>query len=114
MRLKVEHRLRDILAAGENIHEFVAGLSFEEYLRSKLARAGVERELITIGEALNAALQMDPTLHDRINEARDIVDFRNMLVHGYGRIEDDRVWGAIHDKLPLLLSQVRALLPPAP
>src|SRR5437868_13402087 len=112
MQLEVEHRLRDILGAGEQIQEFVAGLSLDDYLRSPVIRSAVERQLITIGEALSVALQKDPTLHTKITKAQEIVAFRHMLVHGYARINNNRVWGSIQDNLPLLLAEVRALLPP--
>jgi len=44
---------------------------------------------------------------------RKIVDFRNLLVHGYSAVEADRVWDMIQQRLPRLLAEVRALLPPA-
>jgi uncharacterized protein with HEPN domain len=114
MQLEVEHRLRDILAAGEDIQAFIAGLSLGDYLQSRMIRSAVERQLITVGEALTVALRRDPSLRDRITQAREIIAFRNMVVHGYSRIDNNHVWGTIRNKLPLLLSEVRALLPPAP
>src|SRR5437016_2051722 len=83
MQPDVEERLRDIVEAGESIRRMTAGVSFDEYKRAEIRRFAVERQLITVGEALSVALQIDPTLRDRITEARNIVDFRNMLVHGY-------------------------------
>src|ERR1041384_5934028 len=99
MQLEVEHRLRDILGAGEEIQEFIAGLSLDDYLSSPVVRSAVERQLITIGEALSVALQKDPALHTKITKAQEIVAFRHMLVHGYARIINDRVWSTIHDHL---------------
>ena len=75
-------------------------------------RTGILLGLIgaIIGEALSNALGRDPTLRNRITEARDIVDFRNVLVHGYSGIENGRVWLSIQRDLPRLLAEVRALL----
>lgn len=112
MQREVENRLRDIIEAGGSVQEMTAGLSFDEYKRNKIRRLAVERELITVGEALSVALQMDSTLRDRITDAREIVDFRNMLVHGDSIIRHEKVWAAITIELPLLLTEVRALLPP--
>lgn len=112
MQPEVVKLLRDIVEAGENVRRLVAGLGLEEYEESDVRRWAVERQMTIVGEALSVALQKDPTLRLKITEAREIVDFRNILVHAYSNIENDRVWGAIVVKLPLLLAEVRALLPP--
>jgi len=65
------------------------------------------------GEALGHTLRLAPEFGDRIGDARKIVDFRNLLVHGYSAVEADRVWDMIQQRLPRLLAEVRALLPPA-
>jgi uncharacterized protein with HEPN domain len=114
MQPEVAKLLRDILEAGKSVQQFVAGVSFDDYEQSLMMRMAVERQMITVGEALNNALQQDPTLRERITAAREIVAFRHILVHAYSIIDDDRVWGALVSKLPLLLAEVRALLPPAP
>jgi len=114
MQPEVEDRLLDIIEAGESILEMIAGMSFDEYKQAAIRRLAAERQLITVGEALNVALQKDPTLRNRITEAREIVDFRNMLVHSYSNIRHDKVWAAMTKELPQLLAEVRALLPPAP
>jgi uncharacterized protein with HEPN domain len=114
MQPEVVNLLHDVLDAGESIQEFTAGLSFDEFQRSRTIYLAVERQFITVGEALNVALHKDATLRSSIAKARSIVDFRNILVHRYSIIRMDRLWQTIHDDLPLLLAEVRALLPPAP
>jgi uncharacterized protein with HEPN domain len=111
MQPEIAKLLHDIIEAGENVQRLTAGVSREEYEESEMRRWAVERQMITVGEALNVALQKDPRLCSRITEARNIVDFRNILVHGYSLIDVGRVWEAIHDDLPLLLAEVRSLLP---
>jgi uncharacterized protein with HEPN domain len=112
MQPKVEYRLLDIIDAGESIQRLTAGLSFDDYVSDEIRRLAVERQLITVGEALNVALQLDPVLRNQITEAREIVAFRNLLVHNYSSIRNDKMWIAITIELPLLLSEVRSLLPP--
>ncbi len=112
MQPDVANLLRDILESGESVQKYTAGVSFDGYRQSRMLRMAVEREMIIAGEALHVAMQQDPTLRTKITEAQDIVDFRHMLVHGYSIIRHDRVWKAIHDDLPLLLAEIRALLPP--
>ena len=44
-----------------------------------------------IGEALNQLAKHDPALARRIPDIRDIIAFRNILIHGYAVIEHDQV-----------------------
>ena len=39
---------------------------------------------------------------NRIPEARQIIDFRNLLTHEYSSVSDRIVWGCIQTDLPLL------------
>ena len=111
MQPEIANLLRDVLDAGESIQEITAGLSFADYQQSQTVYLSVERQFITVGEALNVAFRKDPTLRSKITKPQTIIDFRNILVHRYSIIRMDRVWKAIHDDLPLLLSEVRSLLP---
>ena len=64
MRLNDEARKRlwDITTAGRAILSWTAKTGSDEYARSHLLRAAVEREFIVIGEALRAALVVENTL----------------------------------------------------
>ena len=62
----------------------------------------MERELITIGEALRLISQQAPDLLNRIPEARQIIDFGNQITHKYSNIGDLIVRGCIQADLPLL------------
>ena len=103
--------LRDVLDAGEAILKFTAGRSYADYESDELLRSGVERKFEIIGEALREALSSDSDLEARITAARRVIDFRNLLIHGYSLVENDRVWGYVQRDLPRLLAEVRALLP---
>jgi uncharacterized protein with HEPN domain len=103
-------RLEHIVAAGEAIQQFVAGMTFESYQRDPLVRSAVERQFLIIGEALRHALEINPALAADITNARAIVNFRNVLAHDYEALWDGLIWVNIHDDLPRLLDEVRALL----
>ena len=47
-----------------------------------------------------------PEIAQRIADRRAIISFRNILLHGYDRVEDDVVWGIVQAHLPRLLSDV--------
>lgn len=102
--------LRDILKAGKAIQKFTAGASLTQYAESDLLRSAVERQFTILGEALVRLRDIDDEWVDRIPDARRIIGFRNVLVHGYDVIADDRIWDAIQTNLPGLLDLVGDLL----
>jgi len=103
--------LHDILLAGRGVKAFVAGHTFDEYVADDLLRSGVERKFEIMGEALNRIRQDDPELLRSIRDYRDIISFRNILVHGYDAIDDRIVWGVIEEDLDNLIEDVGRLLP---
>jgi len=99
--------LHDIVVSCEAILLYVKGRGLEAYKSERLLRAGVEREFITIGEALVCARHIDPSLEDFLTSAHQIIGFRNQLTHNYDQIKDETVWGIILDDLPRLLNEAR-------
>ena len=96
--------------ACESLSGFIAGKTLDDYLKSELLRSAVERKLMIIGEALNRVLRLEPDLEPQIPDARQIIDFRNILVHGYFAIEHETVWGILQKDLPVLTKQIQAML----
>jgi len=110
MKDDVLAHLHDILHAGRAVGEFVAGRTFEDYSSDELLRSAVERKFAIMGEALNRIRRDAPALLSRIRDHRDIISFRNILVHGYDAIDDRIVWGVIEEELGSLLEDVGQLL----
>ena len=102
--------LEDILRSAEAIQRFVSGRTFEEFVNDELFRSAVERKFEIIGEALVRIRRVDVDLLGVIRGHREIVAFRNILVHGYDTVDEQIVWSVISNDLPLLLEDVRALL----
>ena len=65
-----------------------------------MLRSAVERQFEIIGEALGTLARVDATIAARIPELRDIVAFRNILIHGYAILDRARVWRVVEDDLP--------------
>lgn len=86
------------------------GKTPDDYRRERLLRQAVERNFEIIGEAMNRLTQHDPDTAARISKHRQIVDFRNVLIHGYDLIDHRIVWSTIDEEVPVLLAQVEALL----
>ena len=102
--------LSDVIEAGHAIQQAVAGINLDDYSNSRLIRSSVEREFTIIGEALSQLSRRDGDLFAQIDQAPQIISFRNKLTHEYVTINDQLVWGVIHDNLPVLLKQCTQLL----
>ena len=46
----------------------------------------------------------------KVPDLREIVAFRNVLIHGYAVIDRARVWRVVEENLPQLRSALAALL----
>jgi uncharacterized protein with HEPN domain len=102
--------LWDARNAADAIAKFTRDKTFEAFLADDLLRAAVERQFEIIGEALRQLSQVDPDLVARIPEARRIVAFRNILVHGYTSIDHENVWRVVRTEQPGLRATLAALL----
>ena len=60
--------------------------------RTRFVTAAVERNLEVIGEALNQLSKRSPELAQCVPHWREIIGFRNVLIHGYATIDHARVW----------------------
>ena len=99
----------DILNCVNKIESFVGtNRTFIAYDTDLLLQDAVERNFITIGEAMNALLKKEPAIP--ISNARKVVDARNKLTHGYDEIDNQQIWNIIINYLPILRSEVEALL----
>jgi uncharacterized protein with HEPN domain len=110
MQLEEKALLHDIRIAGVKIQTFTSGMTFKDYQADDMMRAAVERQFEIIGEALSLIAKRDKSLVAHISEYQRIISFRNILIHGYARVDDRLVWSVVEDRLDILLNEVRALL----
>lgn len=109
--------VRDLSAYFQDIHDaccaiedVMHGITVEDYRRQRSIRSSVEREFIIIGEVLRRISLLDEHLFLSISNSRAIVDFRNLLAHNYGAIDDDSVFGLVYSDLIILKAEVGELL----
>lgn len=102
--------LSDVIEAGQAILQAVDGISLDAYCNSRLIRSSVEREFTIIGEALNQLSQQDQKLFVQLEQAPQIISFRNKLTHEYNKITNQLVWGIIESDLPVLIEHCSHLL----
>jgi uncharacterized protein with HEPN domain len=110
MMRDVRAYLWDMQDAADAIVRFIAGLNMQSYAETELVHSAVERKFEIIGEALGQLAKLDPVLAGRIPDIREIIAFRNVLIHGYAVIEHDRVWRIAETSLPHLRTAVATLL----
>lgn len=102
--------LNDIVAAISLIKSFSSGKTVETYKSDLFFRSAVERQLIIIGEAVTKLLQFAPEIEKSITAVRQIVGFRNQLIHNYGSLDTDVVWTVIVQDLSPLKQESETLI----
>ncbi len=78
--------------------------------RDIVLRSAVERQFEIVGEALRQLEVVSAALAANIPELRQIVAFRNILIHGYALIDRARVWRVVEKDLPRLRATLDELL----
>jgi uncharacterized protein with HEPN domain len=102
--------LWDAREAAEVIATMTAGKSFDDFDRDIVLRSAVERQFEIIGEALAQLARLDPAVAQRIPDLREIIAFRNVLIHGYATVDRARVWQVVQGNLPQLRTVLAQLL----
>jgi uncharacterized protein with HEPN domain len=102
--------LWDVQEAADAIVRFTASMDSGGYAENEVVRAAVERKFEIIGEALSQLAKRDPGLARRVPDFRDIIAFRNLLIHGYAVVNQDEVWDVVQTSLPKLREAVAAQL----
>ncbi len=102
--------LWDARKAARLIAEFVSGRTWQDYESDVMLRSAVERQFEIIGEALNRLNRLDPGTATLIPDLRQIVAFRNVLIHGYAVIDNELVWEVATTRVKDLVAQLVGLL----
>lgn len=110
MQPKTPKLLEDIRDAAEFIRECARGKTLAAYGSDRILRQAIERNFEIIGEAMKRLAQHDPQTAARIGDYRQIIAFRNVLIHGYDLVDRPLVWSAIENQVPALLRDIDALL----
>ena len=101
--------LEDIAEAASAVSRYVQGVSRDELEANDEKQAALERQLFIIGEAV-AQFPAEVTSRRPDIPWRRIVGLRNILAHGYWRIDLDELWDVVTTKVCPLSEAVRELL----
>jgi uncharacterized protein with HEPN domain len=102
--------LEDMRRAADFILRMTGGRTLDDYRADEVLRTVVERKFEIIGEALNRLYKIDPNIAVQIPQHRQIISFRNILIHGYDIVDEAVVWQIVQVDLPVLFRQVESLL----
>ena len=98
-------RLQHIKERIENVMNFLEGKTFEDMKANVMCYHAVVHNIMIIGEAANLLTKDFRDNHPEV-PWRDIVDMRNVLVHGYYTTSPIFIWETYIKDLPVLLQQV--------
>ena len=97
--------LSDILRAIGLIDQFTVSVNnYNDYLSDYKTQSAVERQLGIIGEAVNKFDKLFPDFP--IENAIQILGFRNRLIHAYDAIDSSIVWAIIKKHLSPLKTEI--------
>jgi len=106
MRRDLAVYLVDIQQCLDELALFSSGKQFSDYQADALLRRAVEREFSIIGEVMRRTLHHFPETQSRIESARSIADFRNVIVHEYNTLDDAKIWNIVIHSAPVLKRQI--------
>ena len=96
----IELFIVDVFVAMHQLEEYTSTFSNQDDFRhSNLHWDASIRQLEIIGEALNKLLENENFSCVSPKYFRKIVNFRNVISHGYFGIDVDEVWNVINEKL---------------
>lgn len=104
--------LRHIDQAIGRISRYVQGLDADGFAVNELVQDAVIRNLEIVGEASRNITRDDPafaTLHPQL-PLGVAYEMRNVLAHGYFKVDLGLVWATVERDLPPLQSAVRQIL----
>jgi uncharacterized protein with HEPN domain len=104
-----QERIEDILNATEEIYDFLADLTFEQFRVDARTLKAVFADLMIIGEA---AQHVPEEITGRYPEVPWALmrGMRNRLVHGYFGIDPRVVWDTCRQDLPGIIEPLKRML----
>lgn len=81
---------------------------FDIFEKDDLRVCVVERKTEIMGEAINRIRKRDPNFY--IPNAKEIINTRNRIVHGYDSVEKEFLWGLVIRHIPALKKDVERII----
>lgn len=102
--------LQDVLDAINELEGFFADFPkrYDLFEKDGLRVCAVERKTEIMGEAINRIRKIDPTFN--IPNAREIINTRNRIIHGYDSVETEFLWGLVIRHIPQLKKDIQKII----
>jgi len=94
--------LWDMLDAARTVEQLSSDLDFSQYSNDRRTQLAIERSLEIIGEAAGRVSTSFRNSHPQI-PWRQIIGQRNILIHEYGEIKQERIWKVVRENIPQLI-----------
>ncbi|MDR2840145.1 MAG: DUF86 domain-containing protein [Paludibacter sp.] len=106
---KVSKYLFDIQHSISLIEDFLKGIdSFSAYEKDLKTQSAIERQLGIIGEVISKLKQENTDF--TLTNAKQIIDFRNRIIHSYDNIDNSIVWVIIKRHLSVLKQEIEEIM----
>ncbi|AFY36475.1 protein of unknown function DUF86 [[Leptolyngbya] sp. PCC 7376] len=102
-------RVQDILQAAQDIEDFTADMTFEEFENNKMVVQSVFYNFVIIGEASNN-IPDEIKMRDASIPWRIMGDMRNVMAHEYFQVSLRVVWQTVHRSLPPVITKLQDLI----
>lgn len=108
-----EALLLDMLLSARKVRQFTRRVSWNRFQGDILRQSAVIRELSVIGEAARLVSEDTRNAYPTI-DWKNMMGMRHRLVHAYFDVRLEVVWDTATHDIPVLISQLEAILPDAP
>ncbi len=102
--------LQDVLDAINEMQSCFVGFPnrFDLFEQDLMRRCVVERKTEIMGEAINRIRKKDPTFE--IPNAKEVINTRNRIIHGYDSVETEFLWGLVVRHIPELKKNIERII----
>ena len=100
------HHMLDAIKAVET---YIKGMGREGFLKNKMAQDAVMRNLEIMGEAAKRVPKALRDAHSLV-EWKKIAGMRDILIHEYLGVDQEKVWLVIENRLPILKIELAKIL----
>jgi len=109
MKRDINVFLEDILKSIQLLNKYTTGKTKEDYENDDELHDAIHRRLEIIGEAVRHIPQNFRNQYPEV-PWKEIAGTRDILIHEYFEVSDERIWKTVIEDLPLLVEQITKIL----